>query len=72
MDGMEVLQKLKTQQSTRNIPVVMLSASVSDEKISLDAGAEYFLKKPYDGKMLIATVRSAMNRASRAPIGSAS
>jgi CheY-like chemotaxis protein len=71
MNGMEVLQKLKSQEPTRDIPVVVLSASLADEKSALDAGATYFLKKPYDGRTLVATVESAMEHAPRPPLHSA-
>jgi CheY-like chemotaxis protein len=60
MDGLTMLRRLKQNPSTESIPVVMISASVFDEKRALDAGARFFLAKPYDGKKLLAAVEAAM------------
>jgi CheY-like chemotaxis protein len=59
-DGLTALSDLKQRADTREIPVVMLSASVVDQKAALDAGARFFLKKPYRGETLIQAVQAAM------------
>lgn len=61
MDGIEALAELQAQESTKNIPVVMLSASISEQQKALDAGARIFVKKPYQGNSLVEVVRSALN-----------
>lgn len=61
-DGMETLAALRSDQSTARIPVVMLSASLRDEQKALDAGARFFIQKPYDGKKLVAAVGAAIEK----------
>ena len=63
MDGMETLSHLRARTSTCQIPVVMLSASLRDEQRALDAGARYFVHKPYDGKALVSAVRASLQKA---------
>lgn len=55
-DGMEVLTELRRRERTRAIPVVMLSASLVDRQRALEAGARFFLSKPYQGATLVEAV----------------
>jgi CheY-like chemotaxis protein len=59
-DGLSVLAELKRRPETHHIPVVMLSASVVDQQAALDAGARFFLRKPYRGEMLVQAVEAAV------------
>jgi CheY-like chemotaxis protein len=59
-DGLSVLSELKRRPETKGIPVVMLSASVVDQEAALDAGARFFLRKPYRGDMLVQAVQTAL------------
>ena len=52
MDGMEVLARLATKKETKDIPVVIASASMVDRSRALDMGARFFLEKPYDFQAL--------------------
>ena len=63
-DGLQALEELQQNEKTRNIPVVMLSASLIDQQAALDAGARFFLTKPYQGKTLIAAVGAALKESS--------
>ena len=60
MDGLTALYELKRRTDTRAIPIVMLSASVVDQKAALDAGARFFLSKPYQGKNLLDAIEVAI------------
>jgi CheY-like chemotaxis protein len=60
MDGVTALVRLKKNEGTRRIPVIMLSASIGDRQGSLDAGARFFLDKPYQAKTLVAAVETAI------------
>lgn len=60
-DGMGMLTELKARIDTKQIPVVMLSASVIDERLALDAGARFFLSKPYKGADLLSAVRVSLS-----------
>ena len=59
MDGMEVLKKLRSTESTRLTPVVMLTAKRESKFIfkSQDLLATDYLMKPCDSQELLATVR---------------
>lgn len=47
MNGLEALVRLREDNRTALIPVVMLSASLRDKQTALDAGARFFVSKPY-------------------------
>ncbi len=59
-DGLTMLAELRSRDETETIPVIMLSASVVDQKAALDAGASFFVKKPYEGAQLVRAVVMAM------------
>jgi CheY-like chemotaxis protein len=61
-DGLTALRELKRRSDTKDIPIVMLSASIVDQQAALDAGARFFLKKPYRGDMLLRAVTSALEK----------
>ncbi len=60
MDGFEVCRRIKANNKTAHIPVVMVTAldQPSDRVAGLDAGADDFLTKPVDDTALFARVRS--------------
>ena len=62
MDGFEVARRLKEDEGTKNIPVVMVTAlkKVEDRVKALEVGADDFLSKPVDGSELIATLNSQL------------
>jgi two-component system sensor histidine kinase/response regulator len=60
LDGYDVCQRLKSDENTKYIPVLMLTAKseVEDKVKGLDIGADHYLAKPFDYKELSARVRS--------------
>jgi DNA-binding response OmpR family regulator len=59
-DGREIARHLKTQQATRHIPILMLSAHPSAEQEARAAGADDFLAKPFDLDVLLAKVDACL------------
>ncbi len=59
MDGFEVLQHLKKNQNTRDIPVIMLTAKAQDADVfrGWQSGVDCYLTKPFNPMELIAFVR---------------
>ena len=59
LDGYETVKKLKAQEHTKNIPVVIVTAlnDVANQIKSIEAGADDFLSKPIEEKLLIAKVK---------------
>lgn len=60
MDGIEICKFLKSNETTRNIPVIMISASPGLGLMARDAGAEDFLQKPFKAKALLSTIKKHM------------
>jgi signal transduction histidine kinase len=62
MTGFEVLQKLRADEKTRLIPVVMLTAlrETEDRVKALDAGCDDFISKPFEKIELLARVKSIL------------
>jgi len=59
MNGYEVCKKLKTDDSTRHIPIIMVTAIDTDTQSrikGLDMGADAFISKPIDEEELAAQV----------------
>lgn len=64
MDGLEMIREMKDHDETRDIPVVILSASLRDRRRALDAGARFFLTKPCRGAELLEAVSAAIEEPS--------
>jgi two-component system sensor histidine kinase/response regulator len=63
MDGYEVCRRLKKDEKTKYIPVLMLTAKgeVEHKVKGLDIGADDYLSKPFDYKELSARIRSLLS-----------
>ncbi len=56
-NGGKITRKLKKRKETKDIPVVIMSASYNIKELVDQAGADDFLSKPYDIDELIRTVK---------------
>lgn len=67
-DGLSVLRRLRAEEQTRRLPVMMLTAKDAefDKVLGLDAGADDYLPKPFGMMELLARVRALLRRAGQA------
>jgi DNA-binding response OmpR family regulator len=63
VDGLDVCRYLKSNEQTKNIPVVMVSASPDIGILAVKAGADDFVEKPFDLKSLLNVIERNINRA---------
>ena len=63
-DGVELCRRIKRQNGTSHIPVILLSSAQSEEtrRATADAGAEVFLTKPFDLEYFTSVVRNQLKR----------
>ncbi|EGF93483.1 sensory box protein [Asticcacaulis biprosthecium C19] len=62
LDGFGLLERLRGDDATRRLPVIMLSARAGEEARveALDAGVDDYLVKPFNARELLAKVRSQL------------
>ena len=62
--GIEVARRLRSQQATRNLPIIMLTARTeeNDRIRGLDIGADDYMTKPFSMSELTARIRAVMRR----------
>ncbi len=56
VNGTDICYRLKKENTTSHIPIIMFSAHPNAEKICMDAGAEDFIAKPFDMNELLAKI----------------
>lgn len=61
IDGLDVCRFLKGQESTKNIPVIIISASPHIAQFADDAGADEFIEKPFRTKELLGIIEKHIN-----------
>lgn len=64
MSGIEVCRHIKSKSSTKNIPVIMLTArGTEDDKVrGLEVGADDYMVKPHSTKELIARIKANLRK----------
>jgi len=62
--GIDLLRRLKRDDNTRELPVVMLTARTDEDNIiqRLDAGADAYITKPFAPRELIARIKALLRR----------
>jgi two-component system response regulator MprA len=67
IDGLEVCRRLRAQEATADLPILMLTArdDVSDRVAGLDTGADDYLTKPFSFEELLARVKAILRRQQR-------
>ncbi len=61
-DGRDICKALKSQETTRHIPIIMISANKDTESMAREAGADDFLGKPFDIDDLLSKVKMLLPR----------
>lgn len=64
-DGLQILEHIRENEQTEDIPVIMLTAKSSelDKIVGLDKGADDYIVKPFSVLELIARVKAVLRRA---------
>jgi two-component system phosphate regulon response regulator PhoB len=67
MSGVQFARRLRSEERTRDLPIIMLTArSAEHDKVAgLDAGADDYLTKPFSPRELLARIKAVLRR--RAP-----
>lgn len=61
-DGREICRYLKSNDDTKNIPVLMISASKDIRQSAMDSGADDFLAKPFEMDDLLNKIDVLLSR----------
>jgi DNA-binding response OmpR family regulator len=66
-DGFDVLSSIKSNPSTRDTPVVLLSAKAADADVweGWRSGADYYVTKPFNLDELLRFIEQAVDRVAR-------
>ena len=64
VSGIEVCKSLKSDQGTKNIPIIMLTAkgSEADKVVGLELGADDYITKPFSMRELLARIKAILKR----------
>jgi two-component system alkaline phosphatase synthesis response regulator PhoP len=65
-DGLKVLKKLRSHPTTKDIPIIMVTAKGTeyDKVIGLDSGADDYITKPFGMMELISRIKAVLRRTS--------
>lgn len=63
MNGGDICKLLKSSDSTKSVPVILVSATKEIEQIAKDSGADGFIAKPFQMHDLLAIVAKHTNKA---------
>ncbi len=62
MDGYQVARKVREKRCATPILMLTARASVEDRILGLNAGADYYLTKPFDARELLACINALLRR----------
>lgn len=65
LSGLEVCRRLRSQDATARLPILMLTAKAAetDRVVGLEMGADDYLTKPFSPRELAARIRAVLRRA---------
>jgi DNA-binding response OmpR family regulator len=64
LDGFELTRRLRAEESTRRMPIILLTARAQDADVQqgFDAGADDYIRKPFSPQELRARVQAILGR----------
>jgi len=64
LSGIEICRRLRANQKTRGIPIIMLTArgEEADKVRGLDTGADDYITKPFSPKELVSRIKAVLRR----------
>jgi DNA-binding response OmpR family regulator len=64
LDGFELTRRIRADEATRRIPIILLTARAQDPDVQqgFDAGADDYLRKPFSPQELRARVQAILGR----------
>ncbi len=62
LDGFELTRRLRAEETLKTLPIILLTASVQEADMSraFEAGADDYLRKPFNPDELVARVEAAL------------
>ncbi|MGZ8692229.1 MAG: response regulator transcription factor [Gaiellaceae bacterium] len=71
--GLEVTRSLRGQDTTKDIPVILLTARAQEADVAsgFEAGADEYVKKPFSPKALVLRIQALLERGRAASTASA-
>jgi DNA-binding response OmpR family regulator len=60
-NGKEICAALKSEETTRRLPILLFSANKETQKIAQEVGADDFITKPFDLDDLLARVERSLS-----------
>jgi two-component system alkaline phosphatase synthesis response regulator PhoP len=66
LDGYETCKRLKADEATKRIPVILLSAKGRnvDQKVGFEVGADDYITKPFSPRKLVERINSVLGQGS--------
>ncbi|WP_222943827.1 PleD family two-component system response regulator [Pedobacter sp. N36a] len=61
IDGRDICRQLKADPVTKNIPILMISASREIKTSAMDSGADDFMAKPFEMQLLLQKIESLIS-----------
>lgn len=62
IDGRDILTSLRSQESTKHIPIVFMSANASLREIAAEYHADDFIEKPFDMSFMLNKIQEVISR----------
>jgi DNA-binding response OmpR family regulator len=60
-DGRDVAERIKADNSSKKIPIILMSAHPTADKVAKELGVEGFIAKPFDTEDLLKKIHSILH-----------